>query len=60
MLTDLIIVLIIAAVIVGAITKLVIDKKKGVRCSGCPYSELSNQSCSCIVQSSCDSSLKDN
>ncbi|MDW7729890.1 MAG: hypothetical protein SCJ94_07775 [Bacillota bacterium] len=54
MLTNLITVIIIAAVVGGAIIKLIIDKKKGVHCSGCPYSGLSNQSCNCIEPSSCE------
>ncbi len=45
MLTNLIIVLIIAVIVAGATAKLLIDKKKGAPCSGCPYSGLGNQSC---------------
>jgi hypothetical protein len=47
MLTNLIIVLIITAIIIGAAAKLAIDKKKGGHCSSCPYSGLSRQECSC-------------
>ncbi len=38
-------------IIAGACYKLVVDKKKGVKCSGCPYSEMSEQGCHCCDQS---------
>ncbi len=53
MLTNVIIVLIIAAIIAGAAAKLIFDRKKGAPCSGCPYSGLGNQSCHCADQSTC-------
>jgi len=53
MLTNLIIVLIIAVIVAGATVKLIIDKKKGAPCSGCPYSGLGNQSCHGADQSTC-------
>ncbi len=53
MLTNLIIVLIIAVIVAGATAKLIIDKKKGAPCSGCPYSGLGNQSCHDADQPTC-------
>ncbi len=53
MLTNLIIVLILAVIVAGAIAKILIDKKKGTPCSGCPYSGLGNQSCHGADQPSC-------
>ena len=58
MLTNVIIVLIIAAIIAGAVAKLIFDRKKGAPCSGCPYSGLGNQSCYCSEQSTCGSATE--
>ena len=48
---DLLVLLIITLIIAGACYKLISDKKKGVKCSGCPYSEMSEQGCHCCDQS---------
>ena len=53
MLANIVTLLVIAAVIAGACLKLVIDKKNGAQCSGCPYSKLGNQDCHCSDQSVC-------
>ena len=36
--TDITVTLIIAIIVIAAITKIVIEKKKGARCVGCPTS----------------------
>jgi TRAP-type C4-dicarboxylate transport system permease small subunit len=36
---NIIVFLVIGAIIAGAIAKIVIDRKNGVKCSGCPYSK---------------------
>jgi len=38
MLGNIIVLLIVTAMLGGAIAKMINDKKKGVRCAGCPYS----------------------
>jgi len=48
MLGNILLFLIIAAIIGGALAKLIADKKKGVLpCSGCPYSKAAAGECSC-------------
>jgi hypothetical protein len=47
MLGNILLFLIIAAIIGGALAKLIADKKKGVPCSGCPYSKAAAGECSC-------------
>ncbi len=42
----------IVAIIGGAVAKLVIDKRNGVKCSGCPYIKLAAGGCSCPGQQS--------
>ncbi len=47
---DIIVVLIIVASISGAIAKIISEKKKGVKCIGCPHSGTKNVpggGCSC-------------
>lgn len=44
---DFIVILIILAIVGAAITKIVIEKKKGVKCIGCPYSGTGKSNCSC-------------
>lgn len=39
MLGDVIVFLIIAAIVAGSISKIISDKKKGIKCSGCPLSK---------------------
>ena len=53
MLANILTLLVIVAVIVLACLKLVIDKKNGIKCSGCPYSKMSNQGCTCSEPSAC-------
>ncbi len=45
--TNIIVTLVLLAIISAAITKIVIEKKKGVKCIGCPYSGTSKSNCSC-------------
>jgi len=47
MLGNILLFLIIAVIIGGALAKLIADKKKGVPCSGCPYSKAAAIECSC-------------
>lgn len=53
MLANIVTLLVIMTVITLACLKLVIDKKNGAQCSGCPYSKLGNQSCNCSDPSVC-------
>lgn len=39
MLENIIVFLIVAAIIAGAVAKIVIDRRNGVKCSGCPHSK---------------------
>ncbi len=43
--TDIIIIIVIVAIVGAAITKIVIEKKRGAKCIGCPSSGKS--SCGC-------------
>ena len=45
--TDIIVILVLLAIVGGAITKIVTEKKKGVKCIGCPHSGTGKSSCSC-------------
>jgi len=47
---DIILVLVILAVAGAAIAKIVIDKKKGVKCIGCPDGGSGKSGCSCCRQ----------
>jgi hypothetical protein len=58
MLANILTLLVIVAVIAGACLKLVIDKKNGIKCSGCPYSKLGNQDCSCPDPSACSPAVE--
>ena len=40
MLGDVIVFLFIAAIVAGSISKIISDKKKGIKCSGCPLSKV--------------------
>lgn len=42
---DIIVIMIIAAIVCAAIAKIVIEKKKGVKCIGCPYSGANQNNC---------------
>ncbi|SHI68817.1 hypothetical protein SAMN02745176_01039 [Lutispora thermophila DSM 19022] len=44
---NLILILVILAIVCAAITKIVIEKKKGVKCIGCPSCSSGKNSCSC-------------
>lgn len=44
---NIIVTLVLFAIVSGAITKIVIEKRKGTKCMGCPYSKSSGSSCSC-------------
>jgi hypothetical protein len=39
--------LIIFAIIGASITKIIIEKRKGTKCIGCPYSHSKNSKCNC-------------
>jgi hypothetical protein len=39
MLENIIVFSIVVAMVVGALAKIVVDKKNGVKCSGCPHSK---------------------
>jgi hypothetical protein len=42
---NLLVLLVIALIIAGACYKMVVDKKNGVKCSGCPYAAVGKQGC---------------
>ncbi|MGM0501948.1 MAG: FeoB-associated Cys-rich membrane protein [Bacillota bacterium] len=44
---NLVISLIILVIISGAVGKIVIEKRKGAKCIGCPYSGADTEQCSC-------------
>jgi len=41
-------ILIISAIVASAIAKIVIEKRKGNKCIGCPHSQTSGCGCGCI------------
>jgi hypothetical protein len=43
--SNIIVILVILAIVCAAITKIVIEKKNGARCIGCPSSGKSNCNC---------------
>jgi len=46
--TNIIVIIVIIAILAGASAKIFSEKKKGAKCVGCPYSQVSNSSgCSC-------------
>ncbi len=45
--TNLIVTLVILAIISGAIAKIIIEKRKGAKCVGCPYSSSGKTNCGC-------------
>lgn len=49
--TNLIVALIILLIISGAAAKIIIEKRKGSKCLGCPYSESNEVNCSCDLSS---------
>ena len=44
---NIIVTIIILAIVAAAIVKIVIEKRKGAKCIGCPHSQAGNGSCSC-------------
>lgn len=52
MLANVIVILIIAALVAGACAKIIIDKRNGVQCPGCPYSRVGKERCRCSNLSS--------
>jgi hypothetical protein len=44
--TNIIVILVILAIVCAAIAKIIVEKKKGVKCIGCPSSGKSNCGCS--------------
>ncbi len=58
MLANILTLLVIVVVIAGACLKLIVDKKNGIKCSGCPYSKLGNQGCHCTDPSTCSSTAE--
>lgn len=47
--SNLIVGLVILLAISGATAKIIIEKKKGSKCIGCPYSESNDDNCSCNI-----------
>ncbi len=45
--TNLIVGLVILVIVVGAVAKIIIEKRKGVKCIGCPYSGTDQSNCNC-------------
>lgn len=45
--TNIIVILIILAIITGAITKVIIEKRNGAKCIGCPHGKAGSSGCSC-------------
>lgn len=46
---NIIVIMIIAAIICAAIAKIIIEKKKGVKCIGCPNSGTGKNQCGCNI-----------
>jgi hypothetical protein len=44
---NIIVILIILAIITGAITKVIIEKRNGAKCIGCPHGKSDGSSCGC-------------
>jgi len=44
---NLIVSIIILAIVIAAIAKIVIEKRRGAKCIGCPYSKTGGSSCGC-------------
>lgn len=45
--SDIIVILVILAIVGAAIAKIISEKKKGVKCIGCPHSGSSKSKCGC-------------
>jgi hypothetical protein len=44
---NLVVVLIILAIVAGAIGKIVVEKRSGAKCIGCPHGKSTDGSCCC-------------
>ncbi len=44
---NLIAIIIILIIVAASITKIIVEKRKGVKCIGCPYSHKGKNRCSC-------------
>ena len=44
---DIIVIIIILAIVAAAIAKIVIEKRKGTKCIGCPHAQIGGNRCSC-------------
>ena len=44
---NIIVSIVILTIVIAAVAKIVIEKRKGARCVGCPYSKTGNSNCSC-------------
>jgi hypothetical protein len=45
--SNIIVILVILAIVCAAIAKIIIEKKKGAKCIGCPYGGTSKSNCDC-------------
>lgn len=45
--SNIIVILVILAIVFAAIAKIIIEKKKGVKCIGCPSGGTSKTNCGC-------------
>ena len=55
MLGNILLALVIVAIIGGALAKMMIDKRNGVKCSGCPYGKIATGGCDCPIPKKKDS-----
>jgi hypothetical protein len=44
---NIIVMIIIVAIVIAAIAKIVIEKRKGAKCIGCPHGQTGSDSCGC-------------
>lgn len=47
---NVIVILVLLAIVGGATAKIISEKKKGVKCIGCPHSGTGKSSCSCSTE----------
>jgi len=45
--SNVIVILVILVIIASAVGKIIIEKRKGAKCVGCPYSQSKDSNCSC-------------
>ncbi|WP_211344439.1 hypothetical protein [Paenibacillus lentus] len=50
---DIILILVICILVVAAVVKIVIEKKRGAKCIGCPSSGAGKQACPCSPSKDC-------